>query len=93
MERVHNSSARQLTLVSDSWTNQRSKSVINYVAVTRQHAIFWKTEVTRSERHTKEMIARGLNNTIEGLGSDKAVIAVTTDNASNMKGAWPIVEK
>ena len=85
IESIIAASAGQLTLVSDSWTNQRTESVVNYVAMTRQHAIFLKTEHTGSERHTGEVITRGLKATINEIGGGEAVIAVTTDNASNIK--------
>ena len=93
METVLAASAGQLTLVSDSWTNQRTESVVNYVALTRQHAIFLKTEYTGSERHTGEAIARGLKQAIKEIGGGEAVIAVTTDNASNMKKAWQYLQQ
>jgi hypothetical protein len=35
----------------------------------------------------------GLSNTIEQLGGSKAVVAVTTDNAANMRAAWLELEK
>lgn len=85
--------AGQLTLVSDSWSNQRSESVTNYLVTSRQHSIFVGSEVLGAERHTAEVVARGLSNTIEQLGGARAVVAVTTDNAANMRAAWPELEK
>lgn len=79
--------------MSDGWTNQRGESVVNYIANTRQHAIFVGSDVTGSERHTGDMIAAGLASTIEGLGGPEAVIAVTTDNASNMRAARQRLEQ
>jgi hypothetical protein len=93
MDQIIAASAGQLTIATDGWTNQRSESIINYVAQTRQQSIFLKTEVTGSERHTGSMIADRLKATIEEVGGEEAVIAVVTDNASNMKAAWPELEE
>ena len=93
MEKVLEDAGRQVTLVSDGWTNQRSESVINYIAVTRQEAIFLKAETTGSARHSSELIANGLKKTIEELGGTDKVVAVVTDNASNMKGSWAALEE
>lgn len=93
MDRIIKEAAGQLTLVSDSWSNQRSESVTNYLITSRQHSIFVGSEVLGAERHTAEVIARGLSNTIEQLGGAGAVAAVTTDNAANIRAAWPELEK
>lgn len=93
MDAILAQSAGQITLTSDSWTNLRSESLINYVVTTRQHAIYLKSEPSGSERHDGPMLARGLIDTIEELGGSKAVVAVTTDNASNMKASWDLLEQ
>lgn len=93
MDNILSEAAGQITLVSDSWTNQRSETLTNYVAVTRQHAIFLHTEVHGAERHTADVIARRMSSTIDQLGGGEAVVAVTTDNASNMRASWPELEK
>jgi hypothetical protein len=93
MDRIIAESAGQITLASDGWSNQRSESLTNYVATTRTDSIFVGSEVLGAERHTGEVVARGLGRIIEQLGGSEAVVAVTTDNAANMKKAWPELEK
>lgn len=85
MEKVLTESAGQVTIIIDSWTNIRRESLTNYIAATRNHTIFIKSEVTGSERHTGDAIARGICDTIEQVGGDAVVVAVATDNASNMR--------
>jgi hypothetical protein len=77
MDRILAKDAGQLTLVSNSWSNQRSKSVTNYLVTSRQHLIFIRSEVLGAERHTSEVIARGLSSKIDKLGGRGAVVAVT----------------
>jgi hypothetical protein len=86
-------SAGQITLTSDAWTNQRSESLINYIATTRQHEIFIQTDAVGAKRHSGEMITRRLCTVIDELGSGGAVIAVATDNASSMVSSWPAMEQ
>jgi hypothetical protein len=87
MDAIFAQAAKQITLTSDSWTNLRSESLINYVVTTRQHAIYLKSVPSNSERHDRPMPTSSLINTIKELGGSKAVLAVTTDNASNMKAS------
>lgn len=93
MDKVLADAKGQITLVLDGWSNIRNEAIINYVAVTRRHAIFLKTEATGADRHTGENITQGLINTVDELGGAGAVVAVTTDNASNMKSSWPALEQ
>ena len=65
----------------------------NYVAVTRTKLIFLKTKVAGSSRHTGKAITYRLKAVIKEIGGKEAVITVTTDNASNIKKAWPLVEQ
>jgi hypothetical protein len=88
IDRIIGEASGHLTLVSDSWSNQRSESITNYVVTTRKHAIFIGSEPIGATRHTAEVIAAGISKKIDELGGGKAVIAVTTDNASNMRKAW-----
>jgi Protein of unknown function (DUF 659) len=55
--------------------------------IARTEAIFLKSVATGKDRHTGEYIADGLNKVITEIGP-KDIIAVTTDNASNMKSSW-----
>jgi hypothetical protein len=93
MDSILKKAAGQITIVSDSWTNQRTEALVNYIAVTRQHAIFVKTEATGSARHTHEAVAEGISRTVDALGGGEAVVAVTTDNVSNMSSSWPLLQQ
>lgn len=88
MDRIIKEAAGQLTLVTDGWTNQRVESLTNYVVSTRKHSIFVDSEVV-TERHTGEVIESGITRILEELGGQKAVVAVVTDSAANMRKAWP----
>lgn len=88
MDHIITEAAGQITLVTDGWTNQRTESLTNYVATTRNHSIFLGSEVV-AERHTSEVVESGISDMIDSLGGQKAVVAVVTDSASNMKKAWP----
>jgi len=82
----------ELTLVSDGWSNPLGKSIINYLLIARLEAIFLKSVVTGKDRHTGQYIADGLNETIKDIGP-KNIVAITTDNASNIKKSWKGVQK
>jgi hypothetical protein len=81
----------ELSLNTDGWTNPRGDSIINYVLVARDEALFVKSVSTGKDRHTGTYIADGLKETIEELGPQN-LCAVTTDNASNMKSSWNEVQ-
>ena len=78
---------KQLILISNGWSNPRGKSIINYLLIAWTEAIFLKSVATRKDRHTSKYIADGLNEVITKIGP-KDIIAVMTDNASNMKSSW-----
>jgi hypothetical protein len=81
----------ELSLNTDGWTNPRGDSIINYILVARDEALFVKSVSTGKDRHTGMYIADGLKETIEELGPQN-ICAVTTDNASNMKFSWDEVQ-
>ena len=55
-------------LNTDRWTNPRGESIIDYILVARDEALFIKLVSTGKDRHTVEYIAAGLKETIEELG-------------------------
>ena len=77
---------KQLILISDGWSNPRGKSIINYLLITRTEAIFLKLVATGKGRYTSKYIADGLNKVITKIGP-KDIIAVMTDNVSNIKSS------
>jgi len=44
---------QQITLVSDSWTNLRGQSIVNYMLVTWIGAVFYKSIATGTERYVR----------------------------------------
>ena len=57
--------------------------------------LLWKSFHTDLRSHTGEYIATEILKVIEKLKSEcgKMVFGVVTDNASNMKKAWRLIEK
>ncbi|CAG8794482.1 12809_t:CDS:1, partial [Gigaspora rosea] len=79
-----------LCLVTDSWSNIRKDSLINFM-ITTSKPLFYKSVHTKEDQHTAQNIAEGIDKVIQELGVDKFV-AVITDNAPNMKAAWHILK-
>ena len=67
------------------------QGIINYIISTPQ-PVFYKSTVTRDNRHTSLYIADELKAVINDLGPQKVFVLVT-DNAANMKAAWSQVEE
>ena len=81
-------------LMCDGWSNIRNEPIINFV-VSQPRPIFWKSFHTDLQSHTGEYIATEILKVIEELESErgKMVFRVVTDNASNMKNAWRLIEE
>ncbi|XP_064475765.1 uncharacterized protein LOC135389662 [Ornithodoros turicata] len=82
-------SASYLTLLTEGWTNIRGESIVNFIVATPE-PLFYKCVDTGDNRHTATYISSEIRAVIESLGSSK-VVAVVTDNASNMKAACDLV--
>ena len=67
------------------------KGIINYIISTPQPVFYLSTD-TRDNRHTGLYIADELMEVINDLGPQK-VFELVTNNAANMKAAWPKVEE
>jgi hypothetical protein len=80
-----------LSLMTDGWTNVLGDGVINFVISTPE-PVFYKAVEPGEERETAVYISSQIINVISKIGSAK-FLTVVTDNASNMKAAWAIVEK
>ncbi|XP_040076165.1 zinc finger BED domain-containing protein 4-like [Ixodes scapularis] len=78
-----------VTVLTDSWTNVRGESILNFVLATPK-PIFYSAVETEDHRHTGDYIAGEIVKVVEKIGTDK-VFALVTDHASNMKAAWTIV--
>ena len=86
MKTVIAAHSKKLILISDDWSNPRGESIINYLLVARTEAIFLKSIATGKDHHTGEYIADGLIEIISEIGAQN-IVAVTTDNARNMKSS------
>ena len=87
------SKASHVTVVTDGWSNPRGEAIVNHLAVTPQAAYFYRSIDTKIERHTGRYLATDLASVISELGGQPKVVAVTTDNASNMKAAQEVLAK
>ncbi len=81
----------KLTIVTDCWSNPRNESMQNYLlTMTYGGTVLWKAEQLTA-RNTAQHIANGIMNVLQGVGVHK-IVAVCTDNASNMRAAWEIMK-
>ena len=79
--------SQRISLITDGWSNPRNESIINYLAATEGNVLFIRSVNTTVDRHTGQYLADELCEVVDELGSEK-VIALTTDNATNMKSSW-----
>ena len=81
-------------LMSDGWSNICNKPIINFV-VSQPKPTFWKSFHTDQQSHTGEYTATEILEVVKELESEcgKMVFEVVTDNASNMKKEWRLIEK
>ena len=78
--------SKRISLILDGWSNPRNKSIINYLAATKDNVLFIRLVNTTVDRYTGQYLADELQEVIKELGSKK-VIALTTDNAANIKSS------
>jgi len=84
--------SKNLSLISDGWTNISGQHIVNYcVKSPVSRTFFYKSINTSGISQTSVEIANQIMNVIEQLGPEK-FISVITDNASNMRAAWNIIE-
>lgn len=80
------------SLVTDGWSNVRGEHIINFVVITHDNPpFFYRSFSTVGISQTSEEIARVILEVIDELGLEKCV-SIVSDNASNMRGAWDIIE-
>ncbi|KAG5666047.1 hypothetical protein PVAND_017768, partial [Polypedilum vanderplanki] len=84
---------KNLSLISDGWTNISGDHIVNYcIKCPQMPTLFYKSINTSGTSQTSEEIARQISTILETLGSEKFV-SVVTDNASNMRAAWNLIER
>ncbi|EGZ09858.1 hypothetical protein PHYSODRAFT_407546, partial [Phytophthora sojae] len=86
-----------VALVSDGWSNLRRESLINFIIVAPGiRPLLWTCRVTaeavKSGTYMAQMIGDVVDEIEKEIGVVK-VVSVTTDNASNMRSAWSILEQ
>ena len=70
------------TILSDGWTNQRSRTIINFLVACPKETIFLKSIDTSSHVKNAYFIHSSLAKVVEEVGV-KHVVHVITDNAEN----------
>ncbi|MCL4134444.1 UNVERIFIED_CONTAM: hypothetical protein GTU68_003358 [Idotea baltica] len=80
-----------VAILCDGWSNVRNKGIINFIVSTPK-PVFWRSICTGSEKHTGEYLAKCIADVIEEIGPLK-VTGLCTDNASNMKNAWELINE
>lgn len=83
--------ALSLGIVLDGWTNCKRNRIVN-VLVTTPQPVYLKSIDTGSEIHSGEYMAKIIASVFDEYGPEKFV-SVCTDNASNMKLAWNLIEQ
>jgi Protein of unknown function (DUF 659)/hAT family C-terminal dimerisation region len=84
--------ASHYSLVTDGWSNLRNEHIVNFVVLVPGHKpFFYKAVSTVGIAQTSQEIARVILGVVEELGISKCV-AVVSDNAANMRGAWDLIE-
>lgn len=84
--------SRNLTLISDGWTNINGEHIVNYSVKAPGHKSLFKCSANTSGiSQTGIAIADAICKVLEELGSEK-FCCVVTDNASVMRTAWKEIE-
>lgn len=79
-----------LGLTCDGWTNVKGDSIINFIFTTPE-PIFLKSIDTKSNKHSGVYMKDIIINVLKEFGEMKFT-SVVTDNASNMKAAWNLIQ-
>ena len=81
-------------LMCNGWSNIRNEPIINF-AVSQSKPIFWKSFHTDLQSYTRKCIATEILKVIDKLENEcsKMVFGVVTNNASNRKKAWLLIEE
>lgn len=85
-----------VALVSDGWSSPRRESLINFIVVAPGvRPLLWTCRVTgeavKTGAYMATMISEIIDEIEREIGQGK-VVSITTDNASNMKSAWAILQ-
>ncbi|XP_066361110.1 uncharacterized protein [Miscanthus floridulus] len=78
------------TLMSDGWTDRRSRHLINFLVNSPEGTYFIESVDASAEVHDAFMLADLLGKKIDEIGKEK-VVQVITDNGANYKAAGRIL--
>jgi len=80
-------------ITTDGWSNLRNEHLVNFtIHIPQKKPLFWKSLDTSGVEQTGENIADEIIKVANELGVKK-LVAVVTDNTSNMKKSWKIIEE
>ena len=82
---------RRVCLTTDAWTNSRGESIVTYVVASRGLSFFLEGQCTGTQAHSSQWIAADITR-ISQIHSNLEISGVVTDNASNNRGAWRILQ-
>ena len=82
---------KDVSIVSNSWTDPQRMPLINFMATSERAPIFLKAIDGTKEYKDKYYISKFLMNVIKEIGPEK-VVQVITDNAYVMKAAGSLIE-
>ena len=80
-----------MTIVSDGWSDQQRRSLINFMAVTESEPIFLKAIDCSNEIKDKNFIAKHMREVIIEVGHSN-VVQIVTNNAVVCKATGLIIE-
>jgi len=92
LEPIRNSwKHKEVTIVSDGWSDPQKKPLINFIIVTNTGPIFLKSINASDEIKDKDFIARHMRDVVIEVGPDN-VVQIITDNAAVCKAAGMLIE-
>jgi Protein of unknown function (DUF 659) len=84
-------SASQICLVTDGWSNIRNEPIVNYMATCPAQCFFLESVSTGEQGHTAEWIAEDIERVIK-KNNKTDVAGVVTDSTSANKKAWNLLK-
>ncbi|XP_078158838.1 uncharacterized protein LOC144554393 [Carex rostrata] len=75
------------TLMTDAWTDRRSRSLMNLCVNSSKGTVFLKAIDASSESHTAEYILQFVESGVKEVGEENVLQVVTDNAAANMKAA------
>lgn len=85
------SKAKTVGIQIDSRSNIRNDGIINILVITPE-PVLYKTVESKDNKHDAQYMCDILVNVIEEIGASK-VLSIVTDNASNMKATWNLINR